>query len=337
MLEALTVSMKAATVVVFASLLAAADPEVFTLEGDLSPIHDPAIAKDADTYYVFATNRYQQKDVPMFCSQDLHHWKFCGNVFDGVPAWALEKVPGARGIWAPDVKFVRGEFRLYYAVSTFGSNQSVIGLITNKTLNPSSADYKWVDQGLVFASTKQDDFNAIDANLAVDEKGDMWMSFGSFWSGIKMRKIDPVTGKLDSKDTTLYSLASRPRSETVKAEIEAPFIIRHGNYYYLFVSFDRCCRGANSNYKTMAGRSENITGPYVDKSGKPMMDGGGTLLLEGNDRWKGPGGESLLQDLKNDLIVFHAYDGTTGRPFLQISTLVWENGWPRAGALPAAK
>ncbi len=87
----------------------------------------------------------------------------------------------------------------------------------------------------------------------------------------------------------------------------------------------------------MVGRSEKVTGPYVDKSGKPMMDGGGTLLLEGNDRWKGPGGESVLQDSKNDLIVFHAYDGTTGRPFLQISTLVWENGWPRAGTLPAAK
>src|SRR6185295_12777179 len=118
----------------------AAEPAVLALEGDLSPIHDPAMAWEGDNYYVFATNRYQQKDVPMFCSPDLHHWKFCGNVFDGVPAWALKEIPGARGIWAPDVKFVQGEFRLYYAVSTFGSNQSVIGLTTNKTLNPNSPD-----------------------------------------------------------------------------------------------------------------------------------------------------------------------------------------------------
>ena len=333
--------MKAVTVAAFACLTLAAqskpEPEVLALEGDLSPIHDPAMVKDGDTYYVFATNRYQQKDVPMFCSQDLHHWKFCGNVFDGVPAWALKEIPGARGIWAPDVKFVRGEFRLYYAVSTFGSNQSVIGLITNKTLNPASPDYKWVDQRLVFASTKQDDFNAIDANLAVDANGGMWMSFGSFWSGIKMRKIDPATGKLDASDSTLYSLASRPRTAEAKAEIEAPFIVRHDNFYYLFVSFDRCCRGANSTYKTMVGRSDKITGPYVDKTGKPMMEGGGTLLLEGNERWKGPGGQSVLQDPKGDMLVFHAYDGTTGRSFLQISTMAWENGWPRVGALPTAK
>jgi len=208
--------------------LAAAAPEVLTLDGDLSPIHDPAMVREGDNYYAFATNKYQQKDVPMFCSPDLHHWKFCGNVFDGVPGWALEKIPGARGIWAPDIKFVRGEFRLYYSVSTFGSNQSVIGLITNKTLNPASADYKWMDQGLVFESTKQDDFNAIDPNLAVDAYGGMWMSFGSFWSGIKMRRLDPKTGKLSSDDTTLYSLASRPRTAELKAEIEAPFIVRNG-------------------------------------------------------------------------------------------------------------
>jgi len=313
----------------------AAKPEVLALEGDLSPIHDPAMARDGDNYYVFATNRYQQKDVPIFCSADLHHWKFCGNVFDGVPAWALKEIPGARGIWAPDVKFVRGEFRLYYSVSTFGSNVSVIGLTTNKTLNPASPDYKWVDQGLVFASKKEDDFNAIDPNLAVDQNGDMWMSFGSFWSGIKMRKIDPKTGKLASDDTTLYSLASRPRSAEVKAEIEAPFIVRRDNYYYLFVSFDRCCRGANSTYKTMVGRSDKITGPYVDKAGKAMMDGGGTLLIEGNESWKGPGGGSVVQDTKGDFYVFHTYDGTNGRSFLQISTMVWENGWPRVGSLPA--
>jgi arabinan endo-1,5-alpha-L-arabinosidase len=310
--------------------------EIFTLDGDVSPIHDPTMIREGDTWYAFATNRFAQKDVPMFCSKDLRSWKFCGNVFDGVPAWALERIPGARGIWAPDISFVRGEFRLYYSVSTFGSNQSVIGLITNKTLDPASPQYRWVDQREVFASTKQDDFNAIDPNLAVTPEGEMWMSFGSFWSGIKMRKLDPKTGKLASDDTTLYSLASRPRTAEIKAEIEAPAIIRRGNYYYLFVSFDRCCRGAKSTYKIMVGRSARITGPYLDKDGKPMPDGGGPLLLEGNDRWRGPGGQSVVHDSKGDFLVFHAYDGVTGRPFLQISTIAWVDGWPRVGTLPPA-
>jgi arabinan endo-1,5-alpha-L-arabinosidase len=308
--------------------------QVLPLEGDLTPIHDPTMAREGSNYYVFATNKYQQKDVPEFCSPDLRTFKFCGNVFEGVPAWAQAEIPAARGIWAPDVKFVQGEFRIYYAVSSFGSNLSDIGLITNKTLDPKSPDYRWVDQGKVFGSVKTDDYNAIDPNLAIDAEGNQWMSFGSFWSGIKMRRIDPETGKLDARDSTLYSLASRPRTETQKGEIEAPFIIRHGQYYYLFVSYDRCCRGAQSTYRIMVGRSGRITGPYMDKDGKPMMEGGATELLAGNERWRGPGGQSIVQDGDRDLLVFHTYSGTDGRSFLQISTLSWEDGWPRAGALP---
>jgi len=83
------------------------------LDGDLTPIHDPTMVREGSNYYVLATNKYQQKDVPEFCSADLHTFRFCGNVFDGVPAWALAEIPGARGIWAPDVKFVHGEFRVY--------------------------------------------------------------------------------------------------------------------------------------------------------------------------------------------------------------------------------
>ena len=163
-----------------------------------------------------------------------------------------------------------------------------------------------------------------------------WLSFGSFWSGIKMRRLDRETGKLSTQDTTLYSIASRPRTETQKGEIEAPFVIRHGEYYYLFVSYTTVAAAARrASYRIMVGRADKITGPYVDKDGKPMMDGGATELLAGTERWRGPGGESIVQDPDRDLLVFHAYDGKDGRPFLQISTLAWENGWPRATALPA--
>ena len=82
--------------------------------------------------------------------------------------------------------------------------------------------------------------------------------------------------------------------------------------------------------KTMVGRSRSVTGPYVDKNGKSMMEGGGSPLLVGNNRWLGPGGESVSLQKDGDIIVFHAYDASTGHPFLQISTLVWNDGWPLA-------
>jgi len=307
-------------------------PEMLALEGDISPIHDPAIIREGNTYYVFATNRFQGKLVPIFCSQDLLHWKFCGHVFDAVPEWALKEIPGARGIWAPDVSFVDGKYVLYYAVSTFGSNHSVIGLITNKTLNSTSPDYRWVDEGLVIGSTRTDDWNAIDPNLIVEANGSRWLAMGSFWGGIKMRRLDPATGKLSEKDPTLYSLASRRPLEPTA--IEAPYIVKHDKHYYLFVSFDYCCRGKESTYKIMVGRSNKIFGPYLDRDNKPMMAGGGTLLLSGSSSWAGPGGQSILLDKKSDLLVFHSYNSTTGRPALQISTIVWEDGWPRVAPLP---
>jgi arabinan endo-1,5-alpha-L-arabinosidase len=306
-------------------------PRILALEGDISPIHDPAIISEGGLHHVFASNRFAGKLVPMFCSPDLHRFTLCGNVFDSVPDWALREVPGARGIWAPDISFYRGRFHLYYSVSTFGSNRSIIGLATNQTLDPSSPHYRWVDEGKVVGSTPEDDWNAIDPNLAQDEKGEPWLVWGSFWGGIKMRKVDPETGKLSARDPRLHSLASRrPRKPPA---IEAPFLVRKGGYHYLFVSFDLCCRGKESTYNVVVGRAREITGPYVDQTGKPMMEGGGTLLLEGTERWHGPGHPAVLLEAGADLLVFHAYDGTTGRPALQISTMVWEEGWPRVGGL----
>ena len=188
-----------------------------------------------------------------------------------------------------------------------------------------------------------DDFNAIDPNVVFDEKGAPWLSFGSFWGGIKMRRLDAKSGKPSTSDQTLYSLAARKKPgnhESAKPglppnwrAIEAPFIFRHGNYYYLFVSYDLCCRGTNSTYKIAVGRSLKVTGPYLDKEGVPMMDGGGSVILTGNRRWVGPGGESVSRGHGGDLIAFHAYDGSSGRPSLLISTVAWNDGWPEI-ALP---
>ena len=72
----------------------------------------------------------------------------------------------------------------------------MIGLATNVTLDAQSPQYKWVDEGEVLASQPGDDWNAIDPNLAFDEHHQPWLAFGSYWSGIKLRKLDLATGKL---------------------------------------------------------------------------------------------------------------------------------------------
>jgi arabinan endo-1,5-alpha-L-arabinosidase len=297
------------------------------LTGDVFNVHDPCIIKHDDFYYIFSTG----PGIPIRRSTDLKHWNTVGHVFANPPSWTFEKVPGFKGhIWAPDIHLVNGKYYLYYSISTFGSMGSCIGLAINRSLDPKNSDYQWVDQGVVVQSVAgRDDWNAIDPNLAQDELGSYWLSFGSYWTGIKLFKIDPNTGKPEETPLNLISLARR----TKPTAIEAPFIVRHDGFYYLFVSFDQCCKGADSTYKIMVGRSKRIQGPYTDRSGQAMVDGGGTLVLAGHDDCRGPGHNSVLKDGNEHWLVHHMYDAANdGRRTLQIRPIIWaEDGWPLAG------
>jgi len=304
------------------------------LTGDIAPVHDPAIIKQGDTYYLFSTSlpRDGTGQIPIRVSSDLISWRRAGSVFAQMPDWAKRAIPKANGIWAPDISFANGEFRLYYAVSTFGSNHSAIGLATSPTLDPSAPNYKWTDKGEVLASAVADDFNAIDPAAFTDGEGRAWLTFGSFWTGIKMVRLDPATGLRAVDDPKIYSLARRP----VPDAIEAAFLIEHDGYYYLFASFDFCCRGVDSTYYTVVGRSRAVTGPYLDHDGKPMMKGFGQIVLHGQldptRRWRGPGHSAILKDGDRLFIVYHAYDAQhRGTPTLRINSLGWTaDGWPVA-------
>ncbi len=290
-------------------------PDNWPLTGSLN-VHDPGIIKAGSTYYVFGT------DVGILIkrSYDGLSWSNIGKVFNYYPSWANIYVPNHESnIWAPDISYYNGIYYLYYSVSTFGKNVSAIGLATAS--NPAGP---WSDQGMVIRSTSSNNYNCIDPNFVADQSGRLWLAFGSFWSGIKMVELDATTMKPRS-GAAIHSLATR--SSTA---IEAPYIVYRNGYYYLFASIDTCCRGVNSTYKIIYGRSSSITGPYHDRNGVSMMNGGGTLFDTGNDRWRGPGGQSLLG---TEAICHHAYDASNnGAATLMIKNLHWDSsGWPHRG------
>jgi arabinan endo-1,5-alpha-L-arabinosidase len=312
-------------VVAVVTLVCAAAP---AQTGDVRPVHDPAVIKQGDWYYLFSTGG----GLAVRRSGDLLHWDRIGSVFDreNLPAWAKAAVPGVKGFWAPDISFFNNKYHLYYSVSTFGSNRSAIGLATNTTLNPADKEYRWEDAGLVIASTpKETNWNAIDPNVVLDADGTPWLSFGSFWSGLRMCRLDPLTGKRPPGDTAEPPLVAGRGG----GAIEAPFIVRKGDHFYLFVSFDICCRGAKSTYHVRVGRSKAVEGPYVDREGKKMTEGGGTVVLRGYGRFNGPGHNAVLLEPGGDRILHHFYDGeANGVPTLQVRALHWDDaGWPTAG------
>jgi arabinan endo-1,5-alpha-L-arabinosidase len=296
-------------------------------------VHDPVMAKEGDKYYLFSTG----PGITFYSSTDMVRWKPEGRVFAGEPAWARRAAPSFNDhIWAPDIQHHDGKYYLYYSVSGFGKNTSGIGVTTNVTLDPRAPNYRWEDQGMVLQSVPgRDLWNAIDPNIAVDGKGAAWMTFGSFWSGIKLVKLDDSWTHL-AEPQEWHTIARRdrpaftPDDKAGLAEIEGPFIFKKDGYYFLFVSFGKCCQGSNSTYHVMVGRSKDMTGPYLDRGGRDMAQGGGSLVIEGDKDWKALGHNSAYTFDGKDYLVMHAYETADRyKQKLKVLEMKWDkDGWP---------
>lgn len=291
--------------------------------------HDPSIVPCGDTTYVFCTGM----GIGQLYSTDMKAWHYGHPVLDTLPNWVYEKLPQATmHVWAPDVIYRKGEWHIFYCCSVFGKNTSVIGHAVNKTLNQESPAYKWEDRGMILQSVPgRDEWNAIDPNIVVDENDVPWMTFGSFWGGIKLVRLkDDLSGVAYPEEWRTLAVRFPKELRMKENAIEAPYIFKHDGWYYLFVSQDYCCQGLNSTYKVVVGRSKSVTGPFVDANEVKMTDGGGTLVAEGDKvKWQAMGHNSIATVKGQDRVAIHAYDIKDGRPILQTPLVEWDkDGWP---------
>ena len=292
---------------------ASAYPAPGRVTGDIG-VHDPSFVKRTDGSYLVA---HTGNGIALKTSADRVAFRNAGAAFPNGTPWANTYTNNSRHLWAPDLTYANGQYYMYYSASTFGVNRSAIFLATS----PSGNSGTWTHRGLVIESRTSDNFNAIDPDLVVDDQGRWWLSFGSFWSGIKMIALTPSTGL--RSDSTIRSIAGRNGGP-----VEAPNIVKRGGYYYLFVSFDYCCRGAASTYRVMVGRSTSVTGPYVDRAGRALTSGGGTEILAGQGSVHGPGHQDVLADRDGDVLVYHYY-ADNGASRLGINLLAFDAaGWP---------
>ncbi|WP_341938386.1 family 43 glycosylhydrolase [Marinimicrobium sp. C2-29] len=270
--------------------------------------HDPAtLMKDGDTYFHFTTGG----GVWYSRSTDLTDWGNPGTIFgSGWPSWINDAVPGFEGeFWAPDAIQMGDYFYVYYSVSTFGSSRSAIGVVRT----PSLKNPNWQDLGMVVQSYGgSDEINAIDAALFRDHDGRVYMSYGSWFGGLGVAEINQSTGKLASGVTKIYGGGHQ--------SIEAPYITRNGDYYYLFFTRGKCCQGSNSTYKVQVARSTSVFGPYTDER---------NLLPNEDGKRKGPGHIGILKQDGCNFTTTHYYDlNDGGTAKLDIQMMTFSGGWP---------
>jgi arabinan endo-1,5-alpha-L-arabinosidase len=286
------------------------------------PVHDPTLFEDQQegVYYVFSTGILNPEDpggifVHRSTCTLAGPWESVGAI--PLPAWTLDY--NVNHLWAPHVVEQGGVFYLYYSASSFGTNRSAIGLMTTRTPGDLGS---WVDHGPILTSGPGDDFNAIDP-MVFKAEGQWYIVFGSFWGGIMLQRLEDM----DTPVGEVIHLASN--TDNPFNAIENPQIFKHGGYWYLTASWDFCCRGVESTYKTIVGRSKSPTGPYVDMEGVPLTEGGGTILLESRGNQIGTGALDVLEERGRLYAVHHYYDADTGGTIrMQIREIEWEDGWP---------
>ena len=308
-------------------------PYMLVLSGDFQGSAScPEIIYHNGVYY----NYNMTGSIVVKTSTDLVNWTKLDKTALGTrPAWLKDIVAlndnGVTGIWAPGAYKIGDKFFLYYCSSSKGSQNSAIGVAVSD--DPAKND--WKDLGLVIRSYDDkdkygkpqtaSDFNAIDPNVFIDDDGTPYLIYGSYWSGVYMKKLNPETGKFADPDATPIHLAKG------LSDMEAPYLIKHGNYYYLFVARGGLSKGT---YYWAVGRSEKLEGPYVDKDGLTMLSGnGGTRLTEWKEGIEGAAHAQLFvgPDGQSYMVSESWADRSVSNPTVRliIGTVVWtEDGWP---------
>lgn len=280
-------------------------------------IHDPSILKAGSTYYLFSTHSFLHAHT----STDRVNFSDDGTALSALPSWTNSYTASSGDLWAPDASTHNSAYWLYYAASTFGSTNSAIGL----AISPNGQPGTFIDMGSpIYTSANCAGANAIDPASVVDASGNAWLAFGSWSSGIQIVPVDNTRGIPTGAACTQLAY------HATGTGIEGSYVLLHGGYYYLFASVDSCCDGDSSTYRIVVGRSSSITGPYTDRGGVALTQGGGTILLSAHGNVNGPGGESVLSDADGDVLVYHYYDGNNnGNPALGLNLLGWTaDDWP---------
>lgn len=285
------------------------------VENENFRIHDPSReVNENGKWWVFKTNW----GVGVASSTDNKaSWQ------EGIPIFGSAD---RTDYWAPDVLHIDGKWLVYYCLSSFGSQNSVIRLVSTSSIQSGG----WSAPQDVISSNTTSSYNCIDPCPFLDPNtGRLWLTYGSYWNGIYVVELNR-----SNPSRTIGSPVWLAKS-AINTAIEASAVHYRNGWYYLFANVDNCCQGDVSPYRVVMGRSRSITGPYVDKIGLDMRSGGGGCFLGGAGNFIGPGHIGVSDDQTgysgvDTSFTYHIYPiGSTGTEArLARRSVSWVNDWP---------
>jgi beta-xylosidase len=280
---------------------------------------DPTVIRAPDgSFYLYCTGNL----VPVYRSTDMLHWNRVGSAFtkDTRPNFEPKG-----GLWAPDINYINGKYVLYYSMSVWGGIETCgIGVaVADRPEGP------FTDKGALFRSNTIGVKNSIDP-FYLEDKGKKYLFWGSF-CGIYGIELDN-DGLALKAGAEKVRIAGRLTEHFDSKGTEGTYIHKRGKYYYCFGSTGTCCEGANSTYRVVVGRSENLFGPYLTKNGQSMFDNHYETVLQGNSVYAGPGhnAEIITDDEGADWMPYHSYlrnEPKKGR-VLCMDRIIWTDDWP---------
>ncbi|MFN8611621.1 MAG: glycoside hydrolase family 43 protein [Vulcanimicrobiota bacterium] len=273
---------------------------------------DPGVLRTEQDYVMCTTGGDRaQGAFPLYRSTDLVHWARAGSIF------ARRQTPGwSQGdYWAPEIHPV-GQGYVAYFTARDHSGMLRIGAATSPR---PEGPYQDIGQPLVAAP----DIGVIDPTFFRDQDGSQYLYWKEDGNAFNPPRPSRILGQRLEADgvTRLGEPVEVLRNDPDSWEgdiVEAPEVVRRGDYYYLLYSGNGYWGDA---YAEGAARSRSPLGPF-EKAGQPF--------LHSNPRWEGPGHAYLTQDRAGqDWLIYHAWDEQHQARQVLVDPVEWgPDGWP---------
>lgn len=262
---------------------------------------DPDAIRVGDDYYMTSSSFSHFPGLPILHSKDLVNWKIISHAVSNYPLPEFNSVQHGNGIWAPAIRFHKGEFYIY-----FGDPDN--GVFMTKAKDPRGP---WEPLKLIRKAK-----GWIDTCPFWDEDGNAYLVHAWARSRSGIKHIITVN-KMSADGKTILDDGVKVFCDSVNHNtMEGPKVYKRNGFYYIFAP----AGGVKPGWQTIL-RSKNIYGPYEAK----------IVLEQGSTKINGPHQGAWVQTQTGEDWFIHFQDRYAYGRIIHLQPMRWENDWPVMG------